>query len=261
MRFFDTNWLFENFGGTITASSGAPAFAFDEDNQFSWVSNGQGTDGTSVNITRTLESTSTINAIFIKNTNISNISVEVDIGAGLVSLATASTFTLTKSADGTNYWYQLDNSIDIDEIKISGSNTINANEEKSIAQILSFEELGQVKNIDSIKPKIKRIQKISKLNSGKKDIIDKGRYFEFALNFKTHYKSDDNTILETLLDREESIWLWINDDSENVQVMSQQPFRFQDIYKVSIEKDNNIDYTKNLFFSGINIKLNLTEVA
>ena len=36
MRIFDTNWLFENFGGTIAISSGTGQFAFDEDKQFGW---------------------------------------------------------------------------------------------------------------------------------------------------------------------------------------------------------------------------------
>lgn len=261
MRLFDTNWLFENFEGVITASSGNPQFAFDEDSQFGWSSDGEGTNGDAIFINQVLSATSPIDTIFIQKTNINNITIQVDIGAGLVSLATASTFTLTKSDNGENYYYRLDSSINILEIQIDGSNTIVANQEKTIEQILAFEELGQIKNIDSIKPKVIRVQKVSKLNSGKKDIINKGRYFEFQLGFKTHYRSDDNAIIETLLEREDSMWLWINDDSENVQLMSQQPFRFEDIYKVSIEKDNNIAYTNNLFFSGMDLKLKLSEVA
>jgi hypothetical protein len=258
MRLFDTNWLFENFGGVITASSGTPRFVFDEDSQFNWSSNGEGTDGDAIYINQVLSATSSIDTIFIKETNISNITIQVDTGGGLTALTN---FTLIKSADGSTYYYKLDSAISILEIQVDGSNTIVANEEKTINQILAFEELGQIKNIDSIKPKIKRVQKVSKLNSGKKDVIDKGRYFEFGLGFKTHYRSDDNAIIETLLEREEAMWLWINDNSENVQVMSQQPYRFGDIYKIGIEKDNNVEYDQNLFFSGMNIKFKLTEVA
>ena len=196
--------------------------------------------------------------LMIQDTNINNITIEVDIGAGLVAL---SDFTLTKSDDGMNYYYRLGSSINIDVIKIIGSNTITANQEKTIAQILAFEELGRIENIDTIDSKIKRVQKVSRLNSGKKDIINKGRYFEFVLGFKTHFRSADNAIIDTLLVRDDAMWLWINDDAENVQVMSQQPFRFEDIFKVSIEKDNGVKYTNNLFFSGMDIKLKLTEVA
>jgi len=258
MRIFDTNWLFENLGGSIAASSGTPQFAFDEDSQFDWASDGEATDGDAIFLTRTLESTNPIDSIFIKETNINNITIEVDVGAGFVAL---SDFTLTKSDDGMNYYFRLGSSINIDAIRVNGSNTIIANEEKTVAQILAFEELGQIENIDTIDPKIKRVQKVSKLNSGKKDIINKGRYFEFVLGFKTHFRSRDNAIIELLLDRDDAMWLWINDDMENIQVMNQQPFRFQDIFKVSIEKDNGVKYTNNLFFSGMDVKLKLTEVA
>lgn len=258
MRIFDTNRLFENLGGTIAVSSGTGQFAFDEDSQFGWSSDGEGTDGNTIFLTRTLESIESIDSIFIKETNINNITIEVDVGAGFVAL---SDFTLTKSDDGMNYYYRLGSSINIDAIRINGSNTITANEEKTIAQILAFEELGQIKNIDTIDSKIKRVQKVSRLNSGKKDIINKGRYFEFVLGFKTHFRSADNAIIATLLDRDDAMWIWINDGAENVQVMSQQPFRFEDIFKVSIEKDNGVKYTNNLFFSGMDIKLKLTEVA
>jgi hypothetical protein len=259
MIFFDTNWLFNRLGGTIVASSGSPDFAFDEDTQFAWNSSGEGTDGDAITVTRTLDQSQPIDAIFIQTTNINNITIDVDVGAGFVSL---SSFTLIKSLDGMNYYYSLDSEISIDAIRINGSNTITANEEKTIGQILAFRQLGQIKNIDSIQPSLKRIQKVNKLITGKRDIINKGREFEsISLGFKTHYRSDDNTIIQTLITRDDSFWIWINDNSEDVQVMALEPFRFGDIYKVAIEGKHKINYTKNLFFSGMDLKLKLTEVA
>ena len=259
MRLFDNNWLFGNLGGTIAASSGTPSFAFDEDNQFAWNSAGEGTDGNAIFVTRTILALSPIKAIFIQTTNINNITIDVDTGGGLTPLTN---FTLTKSADGMNYYYNLDAEINIIAIRVNGSNTITANQEKTIGQILAFRELGQIKNIDSIEASLKRIQKVSQLLAGKKDIINKGRQFDgVTLGFKTHYRSDDNAIIQTLLTRDDAFWIWINDNSENVQVMSVEPFRFGDIYKVAIEKNHKIKYTNNLFFSGIDLKLKLVEVA
>ncbi len=259
MRFFDTNWLFNRLDGTITASSGFPDFAFDEDSQFAWNSSGEGTDGDAIFVTRTLAASQPIKAIFIQNTNINNITIDVDVGAGFVAL---SSFTLTKSDDGMNYYYSLDSIITILAIRINGSNTITADQEKSIGQILAFRELGQIKNIDSIEPSLKRIQKVSQLLAGKKDIINKGRQFDgISLGFKTHFKSADNAMIAILLSRDEGLWLWINDNNEEVQIMKQEPFRFGDIYKVAIEKNHKLKYTGNLFFSGIDLKLKLVEVA
>ncbi len=258
MRFFDTNWLFEKFGGTIAASSGFPIFAFNEKSKFSWSSSGEGTDGDQIYIERVLAASSPINRIFIRNTNIEDITIEVDTGSGYVAL---SSFNLIKSNDGSNYFYELENTINILKIKILGSNTIIPNQDKTIQQIFAFKELGQLKNIDDINPKRVRVQKISKLNSGKVDIINKGQYFTFQLKLKSHFKASDNAIITTIINRQDSMFLWINDDLEDVMTMLQEPFRFSDIYKVGVQSDDTLAFTKNLFFSGIDDTINLVEVA
>lgn len=262
MIFFDTNWLFNNFGGTVSASSGSPQFAFDEDEQFSWNSVSEGTDGNAINVDRVLDSSVPINAIFIQDTNISNLTIEVDIGAGYIALNLASSFTLTKSQDGTQYYYLLDNTINILKIRILGSNTITANQEKTISQILAFRKLGQIQNIDSILPNLKRIQKVSQLLSGKKDIINKGRQFDgITLGFRTHYKETDNGIISILISRDDNFWIWLNDSNEISQKMIQNPFRFRDVYKVAVEGSHRLNYTDNMFFSGIDLRLKLSQVA
>ena len=258
MRFFDTNWLFSNFGGTYDASSGFPLFAFNENSKFSWSSSGEGTDGNAIFVERVLANTATIDRIFIRKTNISNLTIEVDIGAGYVSL---SNFTLTKSNDGANYFFELDAPITIEAIKIIGSNTIIPNQNKEIQQILAFVELGSLNAVADINPKRIRVQKISKLNAGKVDIINKGYYYSFQLKLAAHYNAADNAIIEILLNRDEAFWYWINNDQEDSMVMAQEPYRFQDLYKVGVQGDDNLSFTKNAFFSGIDETINLTEVS
>ena len=199
MRFFDTNFLFNNFGGSVDASSNTAVanLSFDEDKRFSWSSNGENTDGNAVYLERVLAVSSAMDRIFVKNTNISNLTIQVDIGAGYVTLATATSFTLVKSDAGDNYYYTLDNSINVSKIKFEGSNTIITNEEKTIQQCLGFTELGTIENNDDIQPKRDRLQAIAKLNSGRFDIINKGRQMSFKLKFKAHYKSEDNAIIKT----------------------------------------------------------------
>ena len=257
MRFFDTNWLFSNFGGTYSASSGFPLLAFNEDNKFAWSSSGENTDGDAIFVERVLANSAKIDRIFIKDTNISNLTIQVDLGSGYVAL---SGFTLTKSNDGKNYFYELNSTINIFAIKVIGSNTIIANQNKQIKQILSFTELGVIKHVDDINPKRMRVQKISKLNSGKVDIINKGHYYSFQIKLKTHYNAVDNSIIEKLLNRDEAFYFWINNDNEDSMVMLQEPYRFNDIYKVAIQGDDNLSFNRNLFFSGIDETINLVEV-
>ena len=58
-----------------------------------------------------------------------------------------------------------------------------------------------------------------------------------------------------------TIVIFLNDNSEDVQVMALDPFRFGDIQKVAVMRDYKVKYTKNLFFSGMDLKLKLTEVV
>lgn len=263
MKFFDTNVLFNNLGGSNTASSNTAVaqFAFDENNRFSWASDGQGTDGTSITLDRVLAAGATINRIFVKNTNISNLSVLVDVGSGFVTLSSATSFTLIKSSAGDHYYFELDNAITIDSIRITGSNTITANEEKSVGQVLAFNELGQIEYNDDIQPKRTRSQVISKLNTGKVDVINKGRSFGFKIKLKSHYNSSDNTIINTLLQREREVWVWINDNNESIMKMIQEPFRFGDVYKMSFQKNDTMRYTNNAFFSGVDVTFDFIEVS
>ena len=263
MKFFDTNVLFNNLGGSSTSSSNTAVaqYAFDENNRFSWSSDGQGTDGTSITLDRTLSSNATINRIFIKDTNISNLLILVNVGAGFVSLSAATTYTEIKSDLGDHYYFELDNQISIEAIRITGSNTITANQEKSVNQVLAFNELGQIEYNDDIQPKRTRSQVISKLNTGKVDVINKGRSFGFKIKLKSHYNSTENNIINTLLQREREVWVWINDNNESIMTMKQEPFRFGDVYKMSFQKNDTVKYTNNAFFSGIDVTFDFIEVS
>ena len=146
-------------------------------------------------------------------------------------------------------------------IKFIGSNTITANQEKQILQALAFTELGRVVNNQDIQPKRDRIQSISKLNVGKSDIINKGRQWSFKIKFKTHYNSSDNAVLNAILQSNNEFWVWINDNQESIMVMMQEPYRFQDIFKVAFQKSDSIRFSKNMMFSGIDVDFDLVEVA
>ena len=161
MRFFDTNYLFTIFGNTIAESSGTGSLAFDEKTRYGWTSDGEGTDGNSVYIENILSESQSIDRIFVKETNIDDLTIEVDIGAGYVSL---SYDELISNADGTSHLYILNTPISLEKIKLSGSNTIVADQEKSIKQVYAFSELGRLEGFDSMRPSRERVQKISKLH-------------------------------------------------------------------------------------------------
>lgn len=260
MRFFDTNYLFKSLDGSYGASSNSAIayMAFDEKSKFKWKSSGENTDGDSVYLERILTSPSTVDRIFIPETNMSNLTIEVDLGAGYVSLPGA---TLTQSNDDYSYFYELSSSITIEKIKFIGSNTIVANEEKYIVNAYAFVEIGQIQYNDAIKPKIERVQVINKLNSGKNDVINKGRQLSFKVGFRTHYSQADNAIIQTILNKDSEFWIWLNDDKEDEIFMPQEPFRFKDVYKVAFKGNHSMTFKDNMWFSGIDTDFSLIQVA
>lgn len=257
MRFFDTNVLYTLFGNTINASSGTPSLAFDEKTRYGWTSDGEDTDGDSVYIENILTQTTPVDRIFIRESNISNMSIEVNLGAGDIPLVYSE---IISSADGTSHLYILTTPIVTQKVKITGSNTIVANQEKTIKQIYAFSELGRLENFDNIVPRRERLQKISKLQAGKVDVIDFGRHFSFKLGLKAHYVEDDNDVINMLAQRDNPFFIWINDNTESIMKMYQEPFKFKDLYKVSVQKPDSMRFTKNLYFSGIDDSINMIEV-
>lgn len=257
MRFFDTNALYTAFGNTVNESSGTGSLAFDEATKYGWTSNGEGTDGTTVYIENILTTATSIDRIFVKESNIEDLTIEVDVGAGYVALTYDE---LQSSSDGMSHLFILNTPISLEKIKISGDDTITPDEEKTIKQVYAFTELGRIENYDDITPSRERVQITNKLQAGKVDIIDFGRYFTFKLKLKAHYVVGDNTAINVLLQRDVPMFIWLNDNTESIMKMYQEPYRFQDIFKVSIQKKDSPKFAKNLFFSGLDESIDMIEV-
>lgn len=256
MRIFDTNELFYKFGNTLNGSTGTFQFAFDENLKTKWQTSGEDSDSDPVYIENIPESNISINRILIIGTNITDLAVQVNLGAGDVALSYTK---LIKSNDNTCWLFEFDE-ISTSKVKITGQTTIVANSEKEIAEIYAFKEIGELKNYADIIPTRVRTQIINKLQAGKVHVINQGRHFQFQLGLKTHYNANDNTIINSILQRDMPMFLWLNNNNEDVMVMNQEPFRFQDIYKVAVIKNDSLKFTKNLFFSGIDNQINFEEV-
>ena len=55
--------------------------------------------------------------------------------------------------------------------------------------------------------------------------------------------------------------MWLNDNEEQYMNQISPPFDFGSMLKMSIVKGDQPTYYKNLFFSGIDNKLKMVEVA
>lgn len=259
MRFFDINYALKQFPGTSAASSQSAnaAACFDGLDYTCWISNEEDTDGDVIYIERDFINAKTFNRVFVKDTNILNISLEYWTGAAWVVLVA----TTTKSQDNKNILFQFAPQ-SIPKIRIIGSNTIIADEEKEIQEILCFSEIGRlIIPPADIKTKRNKKQDIHQLESSKYFIFNRGKNISIELNFKSHIGQVDIDLLNILFNRDTEFYIWINDNEEQYMAQKVSPFRFEDVLKMSISKGDNPAYYKNLFFSGVNNKLSLVETA
>jgi len=259
MRFFDINYALKQFPGTSAASSQSAnaAACFDGLNYTCWISNEEGTDGDAIYIERDFINAKTFNRVFVKDTNILNISLEYWTGVAWAAL----TASAVKSQDNRNILFEF-TSQNIPKIRIIGSNTIVADEEKEIQEILCFSEIGRlIIPPANIKPKRNKKQDSHQLENSKLFIFNRGRNISIELNFKSHVGQADIDLLNILFNRDAEFYIWINDNEEQYMTQKASPFRFEDVLKVSILKGDSPSYYKNLFFSGINNKIILVEVS
>lgn len=260
MRFFDFNVAYKVFGGTYTASSETAnsVFCFDELKYTRWTSSGENSDATEIYVERDFGSARDFDCIFIVGTNIKAPYVKAWNGSSWIT----PTQTLQSATDLTSHRACFATTQNYQKIRIYGGATIVANAEKQITEIMAFENIGAF-NIHPADVQVKRIKVRSKheLDDARYMAFNRGTRFEFTLSLKAHVGQADIDLMETLIDRDMEFYIWINDNQETIFNQKMSPFKFKDVIKVMVDKGDNPEYYKNIFYSGVDNKIPLIEVA
>lgn len=262
LRFFGTDYCELGFYGTPDASSRSSfaQFAFDGLVGTKWTSDGEDTDGDDVYLEMDFGTNRTIDSFFVYNTNIEDIEVQYYDGAAWVT-CNSTIATITKSADLAHLFVQLNSPVTTQKVRVAGGYTITADQEKYVTLFRAFLEIGQFEYFPEFTPKISNKQDVFSTMDARSFIIERGEAFSAKIQFKSHTNQNDITLAETLLDRKEPFFVWPNGGDESIFRFSFRPYRFQDIFKVSITGDNSPDFTKNYYKSGYNNTFNLIEVV
>jgi len=262
ITFFDFNFALQEFGGTVAVSSNDAVkwLAFDGRKDTRWLSSGEDTDGDAISLGRDLETNRDIRAFYIYNTNIANIAFEYYDGSWQ-TVTDGVNAVITKSADGKYIYVLLNAKITMSKIRITGSNTIVADNEKEIYNIYAFDLIGTLEFPINPNPTEKLNEKVLKKEDSKNIVITKGDSLEFSLNIKSHINQNDIDLLETLKRRKTEFHIWINAGVEGQFIYSFAPYRFKDIYKVARVRGGNPSLTKNLYWTGLNDRIRLVEVS
>jgi len=262
LRFFSTDVANKSFEGTITASSAVSLqnFPFDGLKNTKWTSSGEGTDGDSVSLEQNFGINRTIDSFYLYNTNIDNVVIATWNGSSWDDVTTSNA-TITKSSDSLFVHAKLTAAVTTTSIRITGSNTVVANEEKNISMFLAFQEIGQFEYFPIFKPKVEPLQNVFKTTDGRGFVIERGEVFKADLNFESHVNANDIALITTLLERKEPFYIWPNAGDESIFSFVFKPFRFEDIFKVTIVGASNPEFTKNYYKAGFNSSVQLIEVV
>jgi len=256
MKCFDINKSLTFFGNTYDASSGSPEKAFQGKTNRYWQTSGEGTDGDAVYIECDFGVDTTFDHIFIKDSNISNITLQRWNGAAFVTLTPSATIS---SIDGYNHLYTV-TGFDYQKYRILGSNTIVADQEKRINEIYTFDLLGTFEIAPRVKVKRIKGQQVLELDNFLKSVINRGSRYEFAYKLLTN-KQNDVDLFSEMTTRDQEFYIWMNDNEELIYIVSQAPFEFGDIFKMSNIKGDAPGYRKDNRFSAADNKAKFVEVA
>ena len=262
LRFFGTNFNENQFGGTPDASSRTDfaEFAFDGLIGTKWTSSGEDTDGNDIFLEMDYGISRNIDSFFVYNTNIDDVEVQYHNGSIWITIGDGIA-TITKSIDGNHLFVKLDSSVNTQKVRVIGSDTIVANEEKHVTLFYAFIELGQFEYFPKLKPRFTPKQNVFDTTDGRGFVIERGEAFSGKIEFKSHVNQNDITLAESLIARKSEFFIWPNGGDESIFSFSFRPFRFQDIFKVAIIGDSRPELTKNYYKAGYNNVINLKEVV
>ncbi len=262
LRFLGTDYCELQFGGSPSASSSIANadFAFDGLLGTRWISSGENTDGNSVYVEMDFGFNRTIDSFFVLDSNIEDMEIQTWNGSAWVT-ANSSIATITKSSDLMNMFVKLTAEVTVEKVRVAGSNTIVANSEKYVTLFHAFQEIGQFEYFPDFTPTIEPKQNVFSTTDGRGFVIERGESFSAKIDFKSHVNQNDIDLAEELLQRKEPFYIWPNGGNDSIFTYSFRPFRFQDLYKVTIIGKHSPKFSNNYYKAGFNASINLVEVV
>lgn len=268
IKFFKQSYaLFKNGALAIASSNNEAAKYILSMNRYTeWVSI-DSDDMTEEEIIIELDSSRSINRLFLTEFNFKEFEVTYWNGSSYVA------FTNVVGVNGQTYtginvtdyaydsaYFEFDN-VTTTRIKLTCLKTQIPNEQKYLCIFLVTEELGTFKGFPRVDPKTD-MNEIKTKTLGGKVLVSKG--FEtvlIKLNFKTHPYQDDITLLEYLFSSVEPFLIYLCGGrvGENYFKIAQKTWNLSDVYNVQATGDLDSDFEKGVYLLGANKNITFEE--
>lgn len=143
-------------------------------------------------------------------------------------------------------------------IIITAAQTLNA--DKELYQLICSEQIGLLNGWPIIKnPSHDRNKKISKMLSGKINMIESTGSFACDLEVTNWKDQSDLSVVENIYFRREGVLLWLCGGDEDQFAMELSGYRLEDIFLVRPTNSYEPEWAKGIYTSGVKIKIALQE--
>ncbi len=253
IKFFSDNIALINLGGTATASSAADdAFeAFNGNKAFGWMSFGEADDTKTAYLERNFGTALYGDTLIIANHNLKpSFTIKINDTAIISFKAqTQRGFTVI------SFPYRED----IQKIRIEAAETMTADEEKQIGEIMLLTTVGQFVHPQELKNTLTREQGDLKLQNGKHFIFNCGTAWSFTIDVFALEQADIE-LLQTLQGLGSPFYMWPCGGDESQFEYHFRPFLFSDFFKVAFSGSGKPNLKDNIYWTGLRDSIKLVEV-
>lgn len=265
IQFFKKNYIdLDNNSVTITATdtvatsagNGITDFMRNRKNTSSWITTGSNDTASTILIVDWGTSIDVDHIIMI-NHNFKAYTIKYWSGATYVDFATP--IAVVDDANSTTEHNVV--SVSTSRIQITCTKTQVADDERRMAQLIVTEELGQFEGWPVVsRPISSKNRQITKMLSGKKNIVDSVGFFSCTLTVDNLKSDNDLTLIETLYERFEGFLLWLGGGDESQFSSARIGWRKQDMFLVRPSNELTNEFVKGLYVTGVKVQIKLEEV-
>lgn len=257
IRFFKMNFADPNRPGVTISTDNNLSEAIsliNRDPLFIWRSIGSD-DNNSIILLADFGTPRTFDTLILTNANLKDFTLEY------VNGASAWQTLVTETNNTAETYFTQFTPVTGQQIRLTMNTTIAADAEKTIQDFIVTQSIGQLVGFPAVGFKPDGVQKKKTMLNGKDKFVLSGFSNNITLNFRDHVGAADGELFNTLVSLTEAFLVWPCGGDASQFARSDIGYRLQDIYLVTVDKGYSHTFTKNLYFSGFNATLTLTETA
>lgn len=255
--FFEMSWADitrTTVSRSITHNTSLLDNMFNRDIFYDWVSVGAASDSTTVTLEIDFGVARAFTYLFLKETNLKNFSLQYWNGSSWTTI-------FSEAANTSSFYQKTFSQVTAQKVRLLMNGTIVANQEKAVGEFILTKLIGQLVGYPEIDFNNDKNTISKAMLSGRYKTVSDGGSVKIKLNFKDYMGAADRALFATLFNKTEAFIVWLCGGDTTQFAYADEGYRLQDLYLVAIDDGYTHKFTKNLYSSGFNATISLSEQA